>query len=406
MSSRSKFVVLIAVMLVVVVIIEYRMPQRFQWKPTFLHDDPQPFGCMVFDSVLAQTMPRGYTVTPNTVWQMRRDSTLSTPHGLLFLCNESLTTAHLDDLLSLADSGHVVLVTTTGNMWAWEDTLDVVFSYNTNFNIKQLAGKAPEKQAVSWTERGDYRPAETVCTTYETMISYHVTLGDSLPFVTLAKYQEDTIAVSLRRGKGELIILTAPLLMTNYAMLSHDNGAVFIHRLMNRMKHLPVIRSEGLLSRTTQNSESPFSVFLQHPPLRWALYLTMMGIVLFCVFTARRRQRPIPVIPQPQNGNREFVRLIGTLYWQEGNHQGLLQKKLAYTAEVIRRQTGLDIMDSDTEADTLAQLARLTGSDQQELAFVVRNIKKAVLPECVITEAEMKSFVAELDKILNGLCGP
>ena len=63
-------------------------------------------------------------------------------------------------------------------------------------------------------------------------------------------------------------------------------------------------------------------------------------------------------------------------------------------------------MDSDTEADTLAQLARLTGSDQQELAFVVRNIKKAVLPECVITEAEMKSFVAELDKILNGLCGP
>ena len=149
--------------------------------------------------------------------------------------------------------------------------------------------------------------------------------------------------------------------------------------------------------------QSPFYVFLQHPPLRWAVYLTIMGVVLFCIFTARRRQRPIPVIEQPKNGNLEFVRLIGTLYWQEGNHQGLLQKKLAYTAEEIRRQTGLDIMDAEAEQETIEQLARLTGMEADNLRYVLHNVKRAVDPANVITEPELKTFIASLDEIVQNI---
>ena len=34
-----------------------RMPRTFTWKATFAHADRQPFGCYVFDSVMAQSMP-------------------------------------------------------------------------------------------------------------------------------------------------------------------------------------------------------------------------------------------------------------------------------------------------------------------------------------------------------------
>ncbi|MDE7088875.1 MAG: DUF4350 domain-containing protein, partial [Prevotella sp.] len=61
MNSRNKFIVVIVLMLVAVLFIEYRMPCRFQWNPTYSHKDAQPFGCMVFDSIMAQTMPCGYT---------------------------------------------------------------------------------------------------------------------------------------------------------------------------------------------------------------------------------------------------------------------------------------------------------------------------------------------------------
>ena len=32
--------------------IEYHLPKKFVWVPTFSHYDEQPFGCAVFDSLL------------------------------------------------------------------------------------------------------------------------------------------------------------------------------------------------------------------------------------------------------------------------------------------------------------------------------------------------------------------
>lgn len=409
MSSRSKFVLVIVLMLVAVVLIEYRLPRRFDWTPTFAHDDPQPFGCMVFDSIMGAAMPCGYSVERRTLWQLQRDSTLAEPHGLLIVSNEVLGESDLDEFLSLAEEGHVVLVATTTSLYSWEDTLGLDFAWQSDFSIKRLAGRNPEKVPIRWNA-DDVYPQDSIVWVYEQMISRTVTLAnDSLPFASLAEWwdeeEEDagSVALSLPRGQGELIIVTTPLLLTNYAMLNHDNGAVLIHRLMNRMAHLPVIRLESYVQSGVMAEESPFYVLLQHPPLRWALYLTVLGVLCFCIFTARRRQRPIPIIPQRKNGNLEFVRLIGMLYWQEGDHQGLLKKKLAYTAEEIRRQTGLDIMDAETEQDTTAQLARLTGMDADNLRFVLRNVKMAVDPAHVVTEPEMKTLIAELDKITDSI---
>ena len=444
MNSRNKFVVVIVLMLVAVVVIEYRMPRRFQWNPTFSHKDAQPFGCMLFDSLMAKTMPSGYTVVDETLWQMQRDSMLKEPHGIVILSTGNLDD-HLFDsgIMPLVEQGHVVLLGAS-ELYKWEDTLGLRFDWNNYFNIKKIAGKHPEHQPVLWVDStGGYPVGASICRVYDVMVHRVIryvkaeekcdeddwVLDDEkgvwLPpdvyeeeesetdvensdaggivYKTLALYEDDAIAVSIKRGKGELIILSAPLLMTNYAVRDHDNGAVFIHRMMNRMKHLPVIRTEAYMKAAMGSQDSPFYVLLERPPFRWALYLTFIGILLYCIFTARRRQRAIPVIRQPQNGNLEFVRLIGTLYWQEGDHQGLLRKKLTYAAEEIHRQTGLDIMDSDNERETMAQLARLTGMEPDSLRIVIRNVKEATASSRVVTVEEMKAMVAELDKIVSNI---
>ena len=411
MSSRSKFVTVIVLMLVAVLVIEFRMPRRFLWDPTFAHKDAQPFGCMLFDSLMAKTMPRGYAVVDETLWQIQRDSMLKEPHGIVIIGTMGLGNKILEDVLSLAEQGHVVLVGTS-NMSEWEDTLGISVEWNNYFNIKKIAGKHPEKRPVRWVDADAY-PADTLlCRVYDSMVDRVIVSYDSLPFKILATYDDGhrsgnqdsiAVAVSFPVGKGELILLSAPLLMTNYAVRDHDNGAVFIHRMMNRMKHLPVIRTEAYMKAATGSQPSPFYVLLERPPFRWALYLTFIGILLYCIFTARRRQRPIPVIAQPQNGNLEFVRLIGMLFWQEGNHQGLLKKKLTYTAEVIHRQTGLDIMDSSNEKETMDQLARLTGMEADSLRVVIRNVKEAVASYRAVTVAEMKAMVAELDRIVSNI---
>lgn len=405
----------VVLMLVAVLFIEYRMPRRFQWNPTYSHKDAQPFGCMVFDSIMAQTMPCGYTVVEKTLWQMQRDSMLNEPHGIVILSTENLETDLLETILSLVEQGHVVLVGASTNMYEWEDTLGLRIVWNNSFDIRYIAGERFAKRPIRWVDTDDYPADTSLCRVYDRMINNIVIPNDSSSFKLLATYDDGyysveegkdsvAIAISMSKGKGELILLSAPLLMTNYAILDHDNGAVLIHRLMNRMKHLPVIRTEAYVSEEAGEKESPFYVLLEREPFRWALYLTFISIVFYCIFTARRRQRPIPVITQPQNGNLEFVRLIGTLFWQEGDHQGLLKRKLTYTAEEIHRQTGLDIMDNDGEKETIAQLARLTGMDSDNLRVIIRNVKEAADASYhTVTAAEMKALIAELDKIVSNI---
>ena len=122
------------------------------------------------------------------------------------------------------------------------------------------------------------------------------------------------VALSRPVGSGEIVLVTTPLLFTNYGMLDGDNAA-YLFRLLSHLKGLPVVRTEAY-GVGAQVEVSPFRYFLSQRPLRWALYLTMLVLVLFMVFTARRRQRAIPVIREPANRNLEFAELIGTLYYQ------------------------------------------------------------------------------------------
>ena len=101
---------------------------------------------------------------------------------------------------------------------------------------------------------------------------------------------------------------------TNYGVLDGKNAA-YIFRLLSQMGEFPIIRTEGYLEEAAQVQMSPFRYFISQRPLRWALYLTMIAILLFMTFTARRRQRVIPVIHEPENKSMEFTELIGTLYF-------------------------------------------------------------------------------------------
>ena len=63
-----------------------RMPRTFTWKATFAYADRQPFGCYVFDSVMAQSMPKGYSVERRTFKQLLGNADLQ-GKNILVLCD-------------------------------------------------------------------------------------------------------------------------------------------------------------------------------------------------------------------------------------------------------------------------------------------------------------------------------
>ncbi|MCE9107560.1 DUF4350 domain-containing protein [Bacteroides pyogenes] len=201
-------------------------------------------------------------------------------------------------------------------------------------------------------------------------------------------------------GKGEIILVSTPLVFTNYGVLDREN-VNYIFRLLSQMGDVPVIRLESYLKETAQEQQSPFRYFLSRQPLRWALYLTVAGIVLFMLFTARRRQRAIPVIEEPANRSLEFTQLIGTLYYQRKSHADLVQKKFVYFAEVLRREIQADVEDVAEDERTFGRIALKTGMDAAEIAAFIRELRPVIYGGRDITVEDMKKYIDKMNEIIE-----
>ena len=209
-------------------------------------------------------------------------------------------------------------------------------------------------------------------------------------------------AVSVPYGKGEVIFVSSPLLFTNYGMLE-GNTFVYIFRLMSYLADLPVYRTEAYVKTDAMlvAEQSPFREFIKRPPLRWALYLALLGVVLFMIFTARRRQRVIPIMSKPANRSLEFIQLIGTLYYQRKDHVDLVRKKFKLFAEELRKTAGVDISDVNTDDREYLLLAEKTGMNSDRLKKVIRQIRLVLHSEGNISVEEMRSLIDAMDTIVR-----
>lgn len=420
MKGSRWFIVFIVLFLLVTFAVEYHLPKQFVWTPTFSHYDKQPFGCALFDSLVSTSMPLGYQLSKKTFYQLEQEDTTQC-RGILVIASElDLSELDVKGLLKMAERGNKIMLVSGNFDNNLEDTLGVknVHSYFSPIALKQYATSMLRKDSIYWV--GDsliYSPQlfqffPQFCASY--------IWGDSLPGKVLAekrllaekfRYEADrdslsvdsvyvSVAKAYSWGKGEIILVTTPLLFTNYGMLDGKN-ATYLFRLLSRMKDLPVVRTEGYMKETAQEQQSPFRYFLSQRPLRWALYLTMITIVLFMVFTARRRQRAIPVIPEPQNKSLEFIELIGTLYYQKKEHADLVHKKFIYLAEVLRKDIQVDIEEVADDERSFHRIAQKTGMESEEIERFIREVRPVIYGGRTIFDEEMKRIIDKMNEIIN-----
>ena len=103
-----KFWLFIVALLALMLVLEYQMPRRFVWNPTFAHEDRQPFGCYVFDSLLSSEMPHGYTVCRKTLSQLSLEKL--PPRSIIILrTGYQGEYVNVDTLLALAARGNRIL---------------------------------------------------------------------------------------------------------------------------------------------------------------------------------------------------------------------------------------------------------------------------------------------------------
>jgi hypothetical protein len=94
-------------------------------------------------------------------------------------------------------------------------------------------------------------------------------------------------------------------------------------------------------------ADTPLRVILTRPALRTAYFIALAGILLYIFFQTKRRQRIIPVMEQPRNASMDFVETVSRVYYNEGNHLHIAQKKLSYLLDHIRTRYGLQTQHLD-----------------------------------------------------------
>ena len=420
MKASRWFIVFIVAFLLIMFAIEYNLPKKFVWTPTFSHYDEQPLGCALFDSLLSSSLPHGYSLSKETFYQMEEDTV--DKMGILVIANTlSMVKADVNALLKMAERGNKIMLVSNNYPKLLEDTLGFYCTYS-HFNaaaFRKYASSIFRKDSIYWVadsvySRQLYRCYPQFCNSsfrrYDSKVIRKLAekdmtdaIGDALADSDSVKVYSNyhpLLAMARPWGEGEIILVSTPLLFTNYGVLD-ENNANYIFRLLSQMGELPIVRSEGYMKATAQVQQSPLRYLLAHQPLRWALYLTMITILLFMIFTAKRRQRAIPVVREPANKSLEFTELIGTLYFQKKDHVDLVRKKFAYLAEELRREIQVDIEEVADDKRSFERIARKTGMDAGEIAKFIHGVRPVLYGGRAIDSEQMKVFIDKMNEIIN-----
>lgn len=456
MKSSRNFLFAMLVLFVLFCLLQVNLPKKFVWSPTFSHVDKQPLGCFVFDSILTQSLPNGYHVTKKTFFQLDQEHAKEKISVLMVVNQQDLKQLDVKYLCNIARRGGKVMVVASSSfddgrnadtvvVDELERTFKVKIEDGMYFSLRGILNglRAHDNDmydTIYWNNRETMYAAQSYRMFYNMVggtlfvdsvpkvkrLAYTLStagydykydslyVGDFTRFDTIVDKKErieriDTFAikkvpaaVSVPYGKGEVIFVSSPLLFTNYGMLE-GNTSVYIFRLMSYLADLPVYRTEAYVKTDAMlvAEQSPFREFIKRPPLRWALYLALLGVVLFMIFTARRRQRVIPIMSKPANRSLEFIQLIGTLYYQRKDHVDLVRKKFKLFAEELRKTAGVDISDVNTDDREYQLLAEKTGMNSDRLKKVIRQIRLVLHSEGNISVEEMRSLIDAMDTIVR-----
>jgi len=168
-------------------------------------------------------------------------------------------------------------------------------------------------------------------------------------------------------GKGNLYIHTNPLVFTNY-FLSKEEKVSYVSSVFSHFNGKDILWDEfskiPFLNNNNNSFNSPLYYILQQPSLKYAWWLFLLAILLYVFFVAKRTQRVVPVLEPKTNTSLEFVNMISSLYYQNGNHLDMARKKMKYFQYFIRSKYGIHMQSvTDDQILKLAEKSKVNAAD-------------------------------------------
>lgn len=162
--------------------------------------------------------------------------------------------------------------------------------------------------------------------------------------------EKDTLAnfIAVKYRQGIFYLHTQPAAFSNYHLLKDEQANYATDLLSVVPEQKPIYWLQKNMASNDIN-QSPMRFILSQPALKSAWYLFLVGMLIFILFRVKRKQRIIDIIEPLPNTTVDFTKTIGNLYFQEGEHGAIIDKKIIYFLEKIRSEFLIETTQLDAE---------------------------------------------------------
>ncbi|MCS6795191.1 MAG: homeobox domain-containing protein [Raineya sp.] len=235
---------------------------------------------------------------------------------------------------------------------------------------------------------------------------------ENKPQVIATDQYNNPVLVKVKYGAGNLYACSLPLIFTNFGVLD-DKQRDFIAKALSHLPVRDVLWEDEIVWKTKSNyavETNPEGIkelaFLKkNPPLWWAFWLTLVGVLLFIIFKAKREQRIIPILEKNTNTSLEFAQTIGRLYFNYRDHKNLAEKKILYFLEFLRSTFFISNLNEYPDEATISKIAQKIGVSERQVKQTFETIQN-IKSKNTITETELHRLVSEINHLKRAVLMP
>ena len=334
------YIILLLLLFVGAIAIEFSKPKPINWSRTYNEKHKIPYGTFVLYNELENLFPNNkienITVTPYEYFDNLydwEDSTYLTTGTYIYIDEYAkIDDVSAQELIDFASFGNTLFLSTTYLPKKIADSLFIETKNDYSFKGKasfSLANPSFKNDSIT-IEKG--------------LSNIYFSKLDSTTTTVLGYQTFDSISrinfVKINYGMGNIYLHLQPIVFTNYTLLKKDNKK-YASAILS---YLPddTIFFDSQNKKRNELASTPLRYILSQPALKWAWYLALLSLLVFIVFNAKRKQRIVKVIKPIQNTTVAFTKTIGNLYYETKDHNTIIDKKITFFLEHIRRSYVLD----------------------------------------------------------------
>lgn len=380
-------------------------PKPINWNPTFMKKDKIPFGMSALYEALPGIFP-DQEINTETAPIYNVLNKKEVIHCNYIIINNAFEPDNLDtrELLEFAKNGNTVFIAANYYGGKFADTLKLKTD---NYQGVQNILKEDSIKLQNFYKPYDTAEVNFVNPQLKRKTNYcypkgientHFTSFDTNKVTVLGTNSINNVNyIKIHWGKGQLFLSTLPEAYTNYLFINEKNHD-YPYKALSYLPNQTVVWDEHYKAGNII-SDSPLRVVFNNPALRSAYYVLLLSLILFILIGIKRKQRIIPIVEPLRNTTLDFVDIVGTLYYQTGNHKNIADKKITYFLEYIR--STFQVKTNLYDEVFIERITNLSGVEKEKVQqlfyyFADLNIKSSISQnELLKLNRMIESFHAE-----------